>query len=339
MVDSYSEGRVIAQGYGGYRLTEADMENVTLKVGNTTYYAKLDEANNQLLMTATKPTYEKKYYVTYDANGGGVDSTHPGTSDNTPYKAGDTATILANAFVRNGWEFTGWNTNADGTGTSYYANNTYTMTASNLALYAQWKELPKDDVLKINGVLMSAGEYLASDGTETSETQPEGGYAYLSADGTLTLNNFVLDAGSIRVQNAYAANALTIQLVDKNVLSSGIITTDDVSGSKTINLTITGSGSLDAQNSGGNTTIYVYRGNVTIDGGAQVTLKHNGTAGETVHAVYGSITIDGGSTTFNAVTTGGSGIRADSTNGGVTSPTAQRRTSPAVFMRCTEARS
>ena len=314
VVSGYEEGRVIAQGYGGYRLTEADMENVTLKVGNTTYYAKLDEANNQLVMTATKPTYEKKYYVTYDANGGGVDSTHPGTSDNMPYKAGDTATILANAFVRNGWEFTGWNTNADGTGTSYYANNTYTMTASNFALYAQWEELPKDDVLKINGVLMSAGEYIASNDTKVSENAPtEGGYAYLSTDGTLTLHNFVLDTGSIRVQSAYAANALTIKLEGENVLSSGVLSTEDASNAHPVNLTITGDGKLNVENTGGLTSIYVKKGDVTVTGGADVTLKHNsGGAGETVHAVNGSINISGTGTTLNAVNTGSYGVRTTS---------------------------
>lgn len=43
------------------------------------------------------------------------------------------------ALKRQGYDFTGWNTSADGTGTTYQPGQNYTYTTSNLVLYAQWK--------------------------------------------------------------------------------------------------------------------------------------------------------------------------------------------------------
>jgi uncharacterized repeat protein (TIGR02543 family) len=45
--------------------------------------------------------------------------------------------LTANAFTRSGFTFTGWNTKADGTGTSYSNGQSITVPAS-LTLYAQW---------------------------------------------------------------------------------------------------------------------------------------------------------------------------------------------------------
>ena len=76
------------------------------------------------------------YTVAYNKNGGsGVM-----TSGTHTYDA--TKSLTANAFTRTGYTFTGWNTKADGSGTSY-ANqaNVLNMTSINddtVTLYAQW---------------------------------------------------------------------------------------------------------------------------------------------------------------------------------------------------------
>jgi uncharacterized repeat protein (TIGR02543 family) len=81
------------------------------------------------------------YTVTYNGNGstGGavpVDSTH--------YLQGRTVTVLGNTgnLVQTGYTFSGWNTAANGSGTSYVGGNTFTMGASNVTLYAQWMLVP-----------------------------------------------------------------------------------------------------------------------------------------------------------------------------------------------------
>lgn len=68
-------------------------------------------------------------------NGNGSDG---GTMANQTIAAFATATLTANAFTRTGYTFTGWNTAADGTGTSYANSASYTMGTANVTLYAQW---------------------------------------------------------------------------------------------------------------------------------------------------------------------------------------------------------
>ena len=74
--------------------------------------------------------------VTYDANGG------TGTAPtDTEYDNGTTVTVVGNygALTKDGYAFTGWNTAADGSGTTYNAGGELVITA-NTTLYAQWCE-------------------------------------------------------------------------------------------------------------------------------------------------------------------------------------------------------
>ena len=74
--------------------------------------------------------------VTYDGNGadGG---TVP--IDSTDYKEGETVTVAeAGTLTRTGYNYTAWNTAADGSGTAYTAGDTFIMPAGEVVLYAQW---------------------------------------------------------------------------------------------------------------------------------------------------------------------------------------------------------
>ena len=76
------------------------------------------------------------YTVTYNGNGntGGIAPTDP----SSPYNSGATVTVLgAGTLTRTGYTFTGWNTAANGSGTSYAPAATFTIN-SNTTLYAQW---------------------------------------------------------------------------------------------------------------------------------------------------------------------------------------------------------
>lgn len=74
--------------------------------------------------------------VTYNANGASGGNV---PTDNTPYNIGDTVTVLGNAgsLTRDCYTFDGWNTKADGSGTTYAANAAFTIT-EDTTLYAQW---------------------------------------------------------------------------------------------------------------------------------------------------------------------------------------------------------
>ena len=79
------------------------------------------------------------FTVTYDGNGN-TGGTVP-TDSNSPYTAGATVTVLGNTgtLVKTSYSFDGWNTKADGTGTTYAATSTFTIT-ENVTLYAKWSE-------------------------------------------------------------------------------------------------------------------------------------------------------------------------------------------------------
>ena len=78
------------------------------------------------LIVAT-PIY---YNVTFIGNGS-TSGTMNAESDNT------STPLTTNAFIRTGYTFSGWNTLANGSGTSYADGATYPFTAA-LTLYAQW---------------------------------------------------------------------------------------------------------------------------------------------------------------------------------------------------------
>ena len=54
----------------------------------------------------------------------------------------DSITVKGQLFTRNGYEFKGWNTKHDGTGTWYYENNAYTLSDEEDILFAIWEEIP-----------------------------------------------------------------------------------------------------------------------------------------------------------------------------------------------------
>ena len=66
--------------------------------------------------------------------------------DGEPIKSGDTYTVLANTtangmgFTREGYTFNGWNTQADGSGTTYAAGAQISPLMTGTVLYAQWRK-------------------------------------------------------------------------------------------------------------------------------------------------------------------------------------------------------
>ena len=95
--------------------------------------------------------------ITFDANGGegnmGAQTVNPGVS----------AALLANTFTRADYDFAGWNTKADGTGTAY-ADKTTIAVSANTTLYAQWT-LHKYHVRWLNwdDSVLQEGKYTCED--------------------------------------------------------------------------------------------------------------------------------------------------------------------------------
>lgn len=75
--------------------------------------------------------WTQKPVVTFDANGGG------GSMSSQTVEPNAETTLIANAFTRADYDFTGWNTAADGSGTAY-ADQAAVVLSGNCTLYAQW---------------------------------------------------------------------------------------------------------------------------------------------------------------------------------------------------------
>ena len=89
--------------------------------------------SNRILYAQWTPVYT----VTYNGNTNTSGSVP--VDGSSPYTSGSTVTVLGNTgpLIKTGYTFTGWNTLANGTGTSYSPSSTFTIT-SNRILYAKW---------------------------------------------------------------------------------------------------------------------------------------------------------------------------------------------------------
>ena len=90
--------------------------------------------NGKTELTESPEVAVTAYSVTYNGNGndGGA------VTDAKAYIPGATVTVKDNTFTKTGYQFTAWNTQADGTGTAY--TGTFAMRSENVDLYAQWEK-------------------------------------------------------------------------------------------------------------------------------------------------------------------------------------------------------
>ena len=107
-----------ADGSGTFYADKASVKNLTAS-GTVTLYA----------MWTANP-----YTVIYNANGG------IGTMSNQNMKYDQATNLTANTFTRTGYTFAGWNTKADGSGTSYADKASVKNLAASgtVTLYAKW---------------------------------------------------------------------------------------------------------------------------------------------------------------------------------------------------------
>ena len=122
------------------------------------------------------------YLVTYDKNGG----TGTATDSDSPYAKNATVTTkAANTFTApDGKTFAGWNTDANGSGTSYVAGATFKITA-NTTLYAQWEAAAPAYSVTWTINPAAGGTLSATSGTSTIVT-PNAAYTYGSPAYTVT---------------------------------------------------------------------------------------------------------------------------------------------------------
>lgn len=163
---------------------------------NTTLYAQWSA------ITAGTPT------VTFNANGGG------GTNSMTPQSSSTPATLMANAYTApTHRSFMNWNTEADGSGTSYSNLATFPF-ADSVVLYAQWGFAltlrPSGGVLALNGLSQNSVVVIPSAGEIPSSPFVRSGYEFVGWTNTTpsaSNSNFYTAGESVafsRAANLYA---------------------------------------------------------------------------------------------------------------------------------------
>lgn len=124
--------RLTGYGFAGWN-TQTNGSGTDYKPGDT---ITIGTADIRLYVK-----WEKAYSVTYDSNNA---DTGNAPVDPAYYLKGATVTVSGNIanLSRHGYNFAGWNTKADGSGTSYTPSQTFTMAESDVTLYAEWTPLP-----------------------------------------------------------------------------------------------------------------------------------------------------------------------------------------------------
>ena len=180
-------------------------------------YTRSYVTTSSLANTNTPPIYlfikapEGDYYtLSYNANGG------TGTIAAQTLKA--TYTTKANSFIREGYEFSKWNTKADGTGTDYEPGASITLT-EDTTLYAQWtKQTSITKTVYVKTDTLSANEkYLIVNTGDTGD-----GIA-LGRSGTSVVNdNVVIKAGIAETNNSVFIESDLVDSTSVWTTSSGI---------------------------------------------------------------------------------------------------------------------
>lgn len=183
------------------------------------------------------------YTVTYNGNTN-TSGTIP-VDSSSPYLTGSTVTVLGNSgtLAKTGYTFAGWNTAANGSGTSYSQGGTFTINA-NTILYARWTLNGPSAPTALSSVAGNQAAYIlfTQSGTVTNyEYSTDDGATYLAFDPPQIYSpvgiNMLSSDGTTHLTNS------TTYTVKLKAVNSGGISSESVSVTVTptvTNLTTTG---------------------------------------------------------------------------------------------------
>lgn len=133
----------------GSSIANVDFSELYMNCQTVTTQAGLETVTSFSQM-AKSVRFRPAYDVLYAANGG----TGTLTDTNNSYVKSASVSVLANTFTRSSYVFTGWNTAADGSGTSYDPADTFSV-VSGVTLYAQWAAQHTVRFVNWNGTVLS----------------------------------------------------------------------------------------------------------------------------------------------------------------------------------------
>ena len=138
--------------------------------------------------------------ITYNANEG------IGEMEDGAVEQGGDYTIQVNAFTRDGYTFKGWNTDAEGNGTSYAADETILDVQGDITLFAQWTAV-------VNPPVLFTITFNANSGTVSPATRQTGADGKLAALPTPTRSSYTFNGW-------YTAATGGIQITTNTIFTS-----------------------------------------------------------------------------------------------------------------------
>ena len=224
----------------------------TVADGSGTGYS--DESTDNITATsnATVNLYAQwtpyNYTVKFDANGG------TGTMADQSRAYDDSTPLTANAFSLEGSTFSGWNTQADGSGTSYADGTTDNLTSTDgdtVTLYAQWNSISYNIAVTNDGNgTASASATSGIKGTNITLTAtPNEGYKFAKwevvsggitlADASSATTTFTIGTSNIEVKATFEEIPPTVYSVTVSNDGNGTATASVTSGIEGTEVTVT----------------------------------------------------------------------------------------------------
>ena len=258
------------------------------------FFTSSDSVENAFSIKAT-------YEIDFDSNGGEGDMDTQVVSYNVQ------TALTANTFLRDGFVFANWNTEADGSGIPFddeelVNQESFESVNNGVTLYAQWNQIPENKVAVINGhyyeTLQAAINAVPTDNTETVVELLKN----VSENLTIAPNkNITFNFHNYTVTNANTnspfKNSGTVRIYNGTIKQT-VQNESAFDNSSTGKLYISG-GSIMMTNTNGKQAVYNNGGIVEISGSAYLSSVGNQAAEDkkraTVHNLNGgTLTITGG---------------------------------------------
>ncbi|WP_053784363.1 S-layer homology domain-containing protein [Paenibacillus xylanivorans] len=211
---------------GGKPYSAGQMDESSLAFGpnGMPYVAYADNTKGNKMTVMTLST---EHSVVYNANGATTGSV---PVDHLKYEKDTTVTVLDNteALEKEDYQFTGWNTAADGSGTSYSAGDTFSMNDNDVTLYAQWQPLYVNISFESNGGTEIEGQKVSYNSSAIIPTAPEKtGYSFFGwyKDGQLQ-QAFDFNTNLTKDIMLYAKWKSSTAILSGLTVSSGVLTPD-----------------------------------------------------------------------------------------------------------------
>jgi uncharacterized repeat protein (TIGR02543 family) len=162
------------------------------------------------------------YGVTYDGNGNTAG--YPPSDPNSPYLSGATVIVLDNTgnLTKNGYTFSGWNTEDNGSGTTYLPSDKFIMPSREIILYAKWKPSTNNNApgtLQFSSATYSVNENAGSITVSVTRSDGSDGavsVSYATSNGTATSgSDYTSRSGTLSWGNGdTSTKTITIPIID-----------------------------------------------------------------------------------------------------------------------------